>query len=73
LTTFVNTPSSGCVLALFHHVSVTLELDPLLVLLVLLAPLLQAASTRLVAAAATMAATARLFFIECSSPRGVTA
>jgi hypothetical protein len=77
LMALLNTESNCPVLALFHQVSVTLELEldcalELLVALLEPPPLLQAASARLVAAAATTAAIARLLIIECSSPRGVS-
>jgi len=75
LIALFQTLSRPPLVALFHQVSVTvLELEPLLLLVVPLAPvlldppLLQAASTTLVAAAATTAATARLLIIKSSSP-----
>src|SRR5512146_2932613 len=82
LMTFWNTPSSGCVFALFHQVNVTLpELELLLPpvgcvpppdVLVEPPPLLQAAAKAVAAASAT-AASARFVFMLLSSPQGVAA
>jgi len=74
LMMLLNTPSKGCVLALFHQLSVTLA-PPLLVeeapLELLEPPLLHAASTSPVAAATATAKTAR--FLYMCSPQGVAA
>src|SRR6516225_2755927 len=70
LVMFWNTPSRGCVLALFHHESVTLaeELaEPVLpadVFVLLEPPLLHAAAAVAVATATAMAAIARLLRIS---------
>src|SRR5215470_11030915 len=72
LMTLLNTPSRGCVLALFHQLSVTLAALPLADAPELLdPPLLHAASTRPVAAATATAKTAR--FLYMCSPQGVAA
>jgi hypothetical protein len=73
LMRLLNTPSSGCVFALFHQVRVTLaveleevelllEVEPVLELL----PLLHAAAAVAVVTASAMAASARLLRIVVS-------
>ena len=74
LMMLLNTPSSGCVLALFHQLSVTLpelelEFDDVL----LDPPLLHAASTVAAAAATATPRTTRFLCMLCHLPRGVAA
>ena len=72
-----NTPSRGCVLALFHQLSVTLaallpdgETPVPVGLLLLLEPLLHAASASPVVAATATARTARFLYMMLISPGG---
>src|SRR5215469_1049761 len=74
LMTFWKTPSNGCVLALFHQLSVTLaelelEFDDVL----LDPPLLHAASAVAAAAATATPRTTRFLCMLVSSPHGVAA
>src|SRR5215469_11721844 len=73
LMMFWNTPSRGCVLALFHQLRVTLaeleEFDDVL----LDPPLLHAASTVAAAAATATPRTTRFLCMLFSSPHGVAA